>query len=236
MRHRGGLACLKLAGLWRATSSIFHRSLAMTTPRRALIVIDVQNEYVTGNLPIEYPDVQSSLANIGRAIDAARTAGVPVVIVQNFAPATSPLFARGSEGAELHPVVASRERNHYVEKSLPSAFTGTDLADWLTARQIDTVTVVGYMTHNCDASTINHAVHAGLAVEFLHDATGSVPYENSAGFASAEEIHRVFSVVLQSRFAAVASTDEWLAAVNSGVPLERGNIYASNQKARSRNR
>ena len=208
----------------------------MTTPRRALIVIDVQNEYVTGNLPIEYPDVQSSLANIGRAIDAARTAGVPVVIVQNFAPATSPLFARGSEGAELHPVGASRERDHYVEKSLPSAFTGTDLADWLAARQIDTVTVVGYMTHNCDASTINHAVHAGLAVEFLHDATGSVPYENSAGFASAEEIHRVFSVVLQSRFAAVASTDEWLAAVSSGAPLERGNIYASNQKARSRNR
>ncbi|MFM0194141.1 cysteine hydrolase family protein [Paraburkholderia strydomiana] len=208
----------------------------MTTPRRALIVIDVQNEYITGNLPIEYPDVQSSLANIGRAIDAARTAGVPVVIVQNFAPATSPLFARGTEGAELHPVIASRERDHFVEKSLPSALTGTDLADWLTARQIDTVTVVGYMTHNCDASTINHAVHAGLAVEFLHDATGSVPYENSAGFASAEEIHRVFSVVLQSRFAAVASTDEWLAAVNSGVPLERGNIYASNQKARSRNR
>ncbi|AXF15393.1 cysteine hydrolase family protein [Paraburkholderia caledonica] len=208
----------------------------MTTPRRALIVIDVQNEYVTGNLPIEYPDVQSSLANIGRAIDAAHTAGVPVVIVQNFAPATSPLFARGSAAAELHPVVASRERDHYVEKSLPSAFTGTDLADWLAARQIDTVTVVGYMTHNCDASTINHAVHAGLAVEFLHDATGSVPYENSAGFASAEDIHRVFSVVLHSRFAAVASTDEWLAAVSSGVPLERGNIYASNQKARSRNR
>jgi nicotinamidase-related amidase len=212
------------------------QELAMTTPRRALIVIDVQNEYVTGNLPIEYPDVQSSLANIGRAIDAARTAGVPVVIVQNFAPATSPLFARGSAAAELHPVVASRERDHYVEKSLPSAFTGTDLADWLAARQIDTVTVVGYMTHNCDASTINHAVHAGLAVEFLHDATGSVPYENSAGFASAEDIHRVFSVVLHSRFAAVASTDEWLAAVSSGVPLERGNIYASNQKARSRNR
>lgn len=208
----------------------------MTTPRRALIVVDVQNEYVTGNLPIEYPNVQSSLANIGRAIDAARTAGVPVVIVQNFAPATSPLFARGSAAAELHPVVASRERDHYVEKSLPSAFTGTDLADWLAARQIDTVTVVGYMTHNCDASTINHAVHAGLAVEFLHDATGSVPYENSAGFASAEDIHRVFSVVLHSRFAAVASTDEWLAAVSSGVPLERGNIYASNQKARSRNR
>ena len=68
----------------------------MTAPRRALIVIDAQNEYVTGDLPIEYPDVQTSLANIGRAMDAARAAGVPVVVVQHLAPAGSPVFARGS--------------------------------------------------------------------------------------------------------------------------------------------
>jgi nicotinamidase-related amidase len=205
----------------------------MSTPRRALLVIDVQNEYVTGDLPIEYPEVQTSLANIGRAMDAARAAGVPVAVVQNFAPAGSPIFARGTPGAELHPVVASRERDHHIVKDLPSAFTGTDLADWLAARQIDTLTVTGYMTHNCDASTINHAVHAGLAVEFLEDATGSVSYENQAGFASAQEIHRVFSVVLHSRFAAVASTQQWIAAVQAGVALERGNIYASNQQARA---
>ncbi|MEM5382103.1 cysteine hydrolase family protein [Paraburkholderia phymatum] len=206
----------------------------MSTPRRALIVIDVQNEYVTGDLPIEYPDVQTSLANIGRAIDAARAARIPVVVVQNLTPPGAPIFARGSDGAALHSVVASRERDHFMEKALPSAFTNTDLADWLAARDIDTLTVIGYMTHNCDASTINHALHMGLAVEFLHDATGSVPYENSAGFASAEEIHRVFCVVLQSRFAAVASTQQWIAAVESGGPLERGSIYASNQKARAR--
>jgi nicotinamidase-related amidase len=205
----------------------------MTAPRRALIVIDVQNEYVTGDLPIEYPDVQTSLTNVGHAMDAARAAGVPVVVVQHFSSAGSPVFARGSEGAELHPVVGARARDHYIEKSVASAFSGTDLADWLAAQQVDTLTVVGYMTHNCDASTINHAYHAGLTVEFLHDATGSLPYENSAGLASAEEIHRVFSVVLQSNFAAVASTEQWIAAVKDGAPLERSNIYVSNQKARA---
>jgi nicotinamidase-related amidase len=210
------------------------QEFAMSQPRRALIVIDVQNEYVTGDLPIEYPDIQTSLVNIGRAMDAAQAAGVPVVVVQNFAPAGSPIFARGSAGAELHPVVAQRPHDHYVEKALPSAFTGTDLADWLAAREIDTLTVVGYMTHNCDASTINHAVHAGLTVEFLADATGAVPYENAAGVASAEEIHRVFSVVLHSRFAAVATTAQWLDAVGRREPLERGAIYASNQAARAR--
>jgi nicotinamidase-related amidase len=202
-------------------------------PRRALIVIDVQNEYVTGDLPIEFPPVDVALANIGCAMDAARAAGVPVVVVQNFAPADSPLFARGSDGAELHPVVASREHDHYVEKSLPSAFAGTDLKAWLAERDVDTVAVAGFMTHNCDASTVFEATHAGLAVEFIVDATGAVPYANEAGSASAEDIHRVFSVVMHTRFAAVVTTDAWLAAVQAEAPLARDNIYASNQRARA---
>jgi nicotinamidase-related amidase len=202
-----------------------------TTSRRALIVIDVQNEYVTGGLPIEYPDVQTSLANIGRVMDAARAASVPVVVVQNFAPPDAPLFARGTQGGDLHPVVASRVRDHYVEKSLPSAFADTDLAQWLAEHQIDTLTVAGYMTHNCVSSTIFHALHAGFSVEFLADASGAVPYSNSAGVASAEAIHHVFSVVLESRFAAVVDTDRWIAALADGTPFERDSIYASNQRA-----
>jgi hypothetical protein len=66
------------------------------------------------------------------------------------------------------------------------------------------------MTHNCDASTIFEATHRGLHVEFLQDATGALPYANEAGSASAEEIHRVFSVVFHSRFAATGSTDAWI--------------------------
>ena len=102
------------------------------------------------------------------------------------------------------------------------------------ATLVASTAVVGYVTHNCDASTIVHALHAGFAVEFLSDASGSVPYENSAGFASAQEIHRVYCVVLQSRFASVADTDTWLAALAAGEPLERSTIYASNQAARRR--
>jgi len=36
--------------------------------RRALIVIDVQHEYLDGALPISDPPLDTSLANIGRAI------------------------------------------------------------------------------------------------------------------------------------------------------------------------
>lgn len=201
-------------------------------PRRALVVIDVQNEYVTGNLPIEYPPVGQSLANIARAMDAARAAAIPIVVVQQDAPIDSPLFAKGSQNWALHEVVISRAYDHHVHKTLPSAFTETNLAGWLAERRIDTLAVVGYMTHNCDASTIVHAAHLGLTVEFLADATGSVPYENAAGRATAEEIHRVYSVVFHSRFAAVASTDAWVAAVRAGEPMARDNIAASNRRAR----
>jgi nicotinamidase-related amidase len=202
------------------------------SPRRALLVIDVQNEYVTGDLPIEYPPVSVSLANIGRAMDAAQASGVPVIVVQNSAPAGAPIFAPGTDGWALHAVVASRPHSHYIEKTLPSAFAGTDLAEWLVAHGINTLVVVGYMTHNCDDSTIKHALHAGLTVEFLADAAGALPYENSVGRASAEEIHRVFTVVMQTRFAAVASTEQWIVALAEGRALPRGSIHAANRQAR----
>jgi nicotinamidase-related amidase len=204
------------------------------SPRRALIVIDVQNEYVTGGLRIEYPPVQTSLANIGRAIDAAHAQSIPVIVVQHLSPAGASLFAHGSDGAALHPVVAGRAYDHLIEKELPSSFAGTDLAAWLEEHRIDTLAVVGYMTQNCNISTVLHASHAGMKVEYLNDATGALPYENDAGYASAEEIHRAFTVVMHARFAAVVSTHEWIEAVQSGRALAGGSIAASNKTARAR--
>lgn len=203
------------------------------TPRRALIVIDVQNEYVSGRLPIEYPPPETALANIGLAMDAARAAGVPVIVVQHDSPDTAPVFARGSETWKLHPVVAGRQADHHINKTLASAFAGTDLGQWLAAHDIDTLAVSGFMTHNCDAATIYHAAHAGLKVEFLGDASGALPYENAAGRASAEEIHRVFCSVFHSSFAAVSTTADWIAAMRAGRAIERDNIVASNQRARA---
>jgi nicotinamidase-related amidase len=201
--------------------------------RRALLVIDVQNEYVSGGLPIEYPDVHRSLANIANAIDAARDNFIPVVVVQNTAPPGAPIFGKGTPGWQLHESVTSRSHDHYVEKRLPSAFAGTDLGEWVAKNGIDTLVVVGYMTHNCDDSTIRHAVHAGIAVEFLEDAAGSVSYANRAGTVSAKDIHTAFAVVLQSRFAAVMSTAEWIKLIATAATPVRDSVFSSNQRARN---
>ena len=203
----------------------------MTTPNRALIVIDVQNEYFDGQLPISYPPREQTLPRILQAMDAANLAGVPVVVVRHIAPAGSPIFATGSHGAALHPEVAARPHQLLLDKQYASCFTGTGLDAWLRERSIDTLTICGYMTHNCDASTILHASHDGYRVELLHDASGSLPYRNAAGSASAEEIHRVYCTVMHTGFAAVAATDDWLAALASGSALTADNVYASHLRA-----
>ncbi|MNR63332.1 hypothetical protein D3C85_1856110 [compost metagenome] len=53
----------------------------------------------------------------------------------------------------------------------------------------------------------------------MSDASGSLPYRNRAGSANAEEIHRVFTVVMQTGFAAVVTTEDWIAAVQAGQPV-----------------
>jgi len=193
----------------------------------------VQNEYFEGGgLPIEYPPVESSLPKIAQAMAAARAAGVPVVVVQHHAPKGAPVFQADNFYGQLHPEIAKRPRDHLVTKAFPSVFTRTDFADWLARHEIDTLSVTGYMTQNCDASTVFEAMHRGLNVEFLSDATGALPYENAAGRVSAEEIHRVFSVVFHSNFAAVATTDVWIAALKSGAAIEKDNVVMSNRRAR----
>jgi hypothetical protein len=88
------------------------------------------------------------------------------------------------------------------------------------------------MTHNCVASTVFEGMHRGFTMEVLHDATGALPYENAAGRASAEEIHRVFSVVFHSNFAAVVSTSDWIGAAKAQQPLGRDNPVLSNRRGR----
>ncbi len=95
---------------------------------------------------------------------------------------------------------------------------------------IDTLTIVGYMTHNCNDSTMRQAMHEGYNVEFLPDAAGSLPYKNNAGSASAEEIHRIVTVVMASAYSAVMTIEQWIDSLGTGQHAPRDNIFSSNQR------
>lgn len=68
----------------------------VTAPRRALVLVDIQNTYFDGPLAIQYPPRDTSLSNITRIIDHAEANGIPVAVVQHTLPAGAPVFAEGS--------------------------------------------------------------------------------------------------------------------------------------------
>jgi nicotinamidase-related amidase len=184
-------------------------SFMTENPKRALLVIDVQNEYFTGKLPITYP--AGSLANVLCAMDAARDHGVPVVAIQHASPQPdAPVFRKGSKEWELHAEVAARPHDVLIHKSLPGSFTGTELETWLREHGVETVVIAGYMTQMCCDTTARQAMHLGFGVEFLSDATGTLAIKNDAGEVSDEELHRAILVTQQMRFSRVMKTADWM--------------------------
>ena len=207
----------------------------MTAPRRALIVVDVQQEYFTGILQIQAPPRDQTLANIVAALEIAEQQELPVVVVQHELPQGAPVFAVGSDSWSLHPEIEERLNPSWkrVSKDKGSVFAGTDVAQWLAEREVDTVTIVGYMTNNCDIATAVGAEELGLAAEILSDATGAIHLANEAGQVSADQLHETLLVLLHSNFAAVATTQAWTTAVTAGDALPKSDLGTSATQGRA---
>lgn len=182
----------------------------MIKNQQALLVIDVQNEYFTGRLPVTFPE--NSLENILKAMDHAARVGMPIAVIQHTAPSKdSPTFRKGSEEWKLHLNVQKRKRDVLIEKNLPGSFTGTELEKWLRERDVERVAICGYMTQMCCDTTARQAFHLGFQVDFLSDATGALSLKNSAGAISDCDLHRAVLVTMAMRFARVIRTEEWIA-------------------------
>ena len=207
----------------------------MTAPRRALVVVDVQQEYFNGILQIQAPPPGKTLANIVAALEVAQQQDLPVVVVQHELPQGAPVFAMDSYSWSLHPEIEQRLSPTWrrVTKAKSSIFAGTDVAQWLAEQDVDTITIVGYMTNNCDIATAVGAEDLGFAAEILSDATGAIHLANEAGKASAEQLQETLLVLLHSNFAAVATTDAWAAAVTAGQPLPKSDLGTSATQGRA---
>jgi len=177
---------------------------------RALLVIDVQNEYFPGGAyPITFPI--NSLNRITDAMDGAAEAKVPIVVVQHGTEnPEAKAFQKGTRGWQLKGEVDVRKRTLVIEKKLPGSFTGTNLEQWMRDSGVDTLVVCGYMTQLCCDTTARQAQHLGFKVEFLSDATGTLDIVNEAGKISAEELQRAILVTQQSNFSRVLTTEAWI--------------------------
>src|SRR5687768_13099526 len=110
-------------------------------PRRALVLIDVQNDYFPGGKwPLK--GIESAADNAAKLLTAARAAGDLIVHVRHeFPTADAPFFASGSEGAEIHPKVRSVEGEPVVLKHHVNSFRDTDLKAILDRHGVEEVIV-----------------------------------------------------------------------------------------------
>lgn len=201
----------------------------MSTARRALILVDVQQEYFSGPLEIQFPPRAESLPRITAAIDAAVASGVPVAVVQHTAGEGAPVFNPATTGFDVHPEIARRQRPEWksITKQYGSVFAGTDLLDWLQEHDVNTVTLVGYMTNNCILASAAQSETLGLEAEVLSDATGAINITNDAGSADARTVHGTLMALLNSNFAAVSTTEAWTEALAAGASLPKDNLPSS---------
>ena len=167
-----------------------------------LVVIDAQAEYTTGNVPLV--GVDDAVVTIAALLHQARSAGSPIVHVQHEG-RPGGMFAPDAGGAAI-PAVAPLDGERVVSKTLPNAFAGTDLDDVLSAGELRTLTIVGFMTHMCVSSTARAALDHRYDVTVVSDACATRDLPGPAGSepVAAAEVHRVALAELADRFAIVA--------------------------------
>lgn len=99
----------------------------------------------------------------------ARGAGAVLVFVQHYGPPGSPI-AQGGPAWELADGLDPREGELRVQKTRPSIFFGTDLAEQFTAAGVSHLILAGMKTDYCIDTSCRVASELGLRVTLAADA------------------------------------------------------------------
>lgn len=166
-----------------------------------LVIIDAQREYVNGRLPLA--GIEPSIREAAILLDRARKAGTPVIHVMHrgngglFNPAT-PYFA-------IVPQLRPLPDEAVVEKTLPNAFAGTNLAELITRTGKKNLILIGYMTHMCISSTARAALDLGYRDTIVASATATRDLPGGkGGIVPAATVQAANLAALADRFAVIA--------------------------------
>lgn len=161
--------------------------------RSAIIVIDMQYDFVGENAVIPCKCTPGLIENISRLLDFARDNGVPVIYTQEAHRPTHIDFGReldgdepvhcieGTEGHRIIDELAPHEKDYVIMKRRYSAFFQTDLLVLLHSLKIDTLIIVGAATDVCVRATATDAQQYGYFVQVPKDCVaGSTPFQHEA--------------------------------------------------------
>ena len=175
----------------------------MTNPKRALIVVDVQNDFCPGGT-LAVPHGDEVVEPLNQVIDEFLERGAPVYKSRDWHPPTTKHFAayggtwpvhcvQNTKGAEFHPALRDDPRIKVISKGLGdkdcySAFDETDLASELHAQNVEEVVVGGLATDYCVKNTVLDALKNGFKVKALQDGMRAVEVQPGDGDRAIEEM------------------------------------------------
>ena len=184
-------------------ATLFALAGRVPTPARlteaTLVLIDYQNEYLSGPLALE--GAAAAVERAAELVAAAREAGARIVHVAHRG-APGGLFDRAAERGAFIAALAPQPGEAVVEKPRPNAFSGTNLGE-LVGPSGSAIVVAGFMTHNCVSSTVRAALDLGLAVTLASDACATRDLPSPSGIVTAKEIQRAELAGLADRHACV---------------------------------
>lgn len=169
-----------------------------------LVLIDCQNEYVTGKLPLA--GVDAALDEVAVLLRRARATATPVVHIAH-AGRPGGLFDRDAEGGRIHPKAAPADGEMVVAKGLPNAFAGTTLQAELERIGRRKLILAGFQTHMCVSATARAALDLGYRSTVVASAAATRDLPGIAGgVVPAQALHDAELAALADRFAVVAPT------------------------------
>jgi nicotinamidase-related amidase len=172
----------------------------MRLMKKALLLIDLQNDYFPGGL---FPlwNTEQTLASIELAIRLAQAGDVLVIHVQHIAnpeAGIAPFFNQGTPGAAIHPeILAAAPDAPVVVKEYADSFHHTDLEKVLSAHGVGELLVCGMMTQNCVTHTAISKAAEKYKVSILADCCTTV----------SEPIHLIALHAVSTRVPLVSSKE-----------------------------
>ena len=206
--------------------------------KTAMIVVDMQNDFVASGAAMETPAARQVVPMISEALRVCRNAGIKIIYTAHvhrrdgcdmglFDDLHPPIANRdalvdGTPGVEIYADLAPQAGEHVIKKHRYSGFFGTDLDIILREWGIDTVIISGTTTENCCHATARDAMFRNYRVVFLSDATATYDYPDR-GFGSmpAAEVHHGALVVLAASTAHVMSVGDMKTRIS-----RRSNVVA----------
>jgi nicotinamidase-related amidase len=166
----------------------------MSSKKIALLIIDMQNDFVLEDAPFRVKGALDAVGNMEKVLQYFRKNNFPIFhvirihredgcdveITRKDIFLKTPFAVEGSKGAEIVDELKPMPKEYVIRKNRMSAFLNTDIDLILKRLDIEDVVVIGVQTPNCIRATAFDAVAYDYNAWLVEDAVA----------AQTKEIHR----------------------------------------------